>query len=111
MPGGVEPPLLTCVDYPSWTNVLILYIQIPRPRSHKCGVDGVSEDAHAWTPRIGGSFRVYDNVVGEWVLVGGGDGWDVVFVAVDDVDDFHGGFLERLLHCAAHFEDVCRKWG
>ena len=41
------------------------------------------------------------------VGVGGGNGRDVVFVAVHDADDLMCGFLERLGHGAANFDDIC----
>jgi hypothetical protein len=66
----------------------------------------VSEDAHS---RTGSRFRVHDYMVGEWILVGRRDGWDVVFVTVYDVYYFHGGLLEGFPHCAADFEDVCQS--
>jgi hypothetical protein len=66
----------------------------------------VSEDAHS---RKGGRFRVHNYMVGKWILVGGSDRGDVVFIAIYNVYNLHGGLLEGFGHCAADFEDVCQS--
>lgn len=73
-----------------------------------------SENAHARAPHvlIGGDFWVDEDLVGEGVGVGGGDGRDMVFVAVDYGDDFVRGFLEGFGHGAANLEYICLgAWG
>ena len=40
------------------------------------------------------------------VGIGGGDGRDVVFVAVHNANDLVCGFLQRLGHGAANFDDI-----
>lgn len=80
--------------------------QVPAYMAPGAGV--ASENAHPRPPYVlvGRGLGVHDNLVGEWVRVGGGDGWDVVFVAVDDGYDFVGGFLEGFGHCATDLQDV-----
>lgn len=80
------------------------------PRPHLLGLGYVSEDAHPGAPCIlvGNRFGVDDDLVGKGVRVGGGDGGNVVFVAVDYGNDLVGGFLERLGHGAADLEHICR---
>lgn len=68
---------------------------------------GVSEQANTWPPvSFGGRLRVNDDVVREWVGVGGCDRGDVVFVTVHDANDLVCGLLERLGHGTADFDDV-----
>lgn len=78
------------------------------PARASVGLGYVSEDAHSGAPGIlvGHTFRIYNDLVRERVRVGGGDGWNMVFVAVDNGYYFVGGFLEGFGHCAAHFENV-----
>jgi hypothetical protein len=69
---------------------------------------GVSEQADTRSPGVvlRDSFRVDDNLVGEGVGVGGGDGRNVVFVSVYDSDDLMRRFLEGLGHGTANFEHI-----
>jgi hypothetical protein len=70
-----------------------------------CG--SFSEQADTWSPVVlVDSFRVDNDLVRKGVGVGGGDGWDVVFVSVYDSDDLMRRFLEGLGHGTADFEDV-----
>ena len=82
---------------------------LPGPRPLWSGA--YSEDAHPRTPGIliGRRFRVDNNVVGEGVRIGRGDGWDMVFVAIDNVDDLVCSFLEGLCHGSPNLDDVYTK--
>lgn len=54
-----------------------------------------SEKADTRSPVIlHNRFRIHDNLVGEWIGIGGSNGGNVVFVTVDNGDDFVGGFFE-----------------
>lgn len=64
------------------------------------------EEADAGPPVVFSRLWVDDNLVGEGVGIGSGDGRNVVFVAVDDGDDLVRGFFQRLCHCATDLEDV-----
>jgi hypothetical protein len=67
----------------------------------------LSEKADAWPPVVlGDGFRIDDDLVREGVGIGGGDGWDVVFVSVYDGDDLMRRLLEGLGHGPANFEDI-----
>jgi hypothetical protein len=62
------------------------------------------EKSNAWPPVVfRGKLGVHDDLVGEWVCVSRGDGWNMVLVAVDNGDDFVGGLFQGLGHGAAHF--------
>jgi hypothetical protein len=63
------------------------------------------EYPHALTPAL--CLRVHDDLVGEGVRVGGGNGRDVIFVSVDDGDDFERCFLEGLFHGTADLDNIC----
>jgi len=63
-----------------------------------------SKDTHPCAPIVGS--RIHDDLVGEGVCFQGGDGWDVIFIAVDDVDYFEAGLLEGLFHGGADFDSV-----
>jgi hypothetical protein len=52
-------------------------------------------------------FRVHDDLVGERIGIGGGNGRYVVFVSIDNGDDLMRGFFERLGHGTADFQHVC----
>lgn len=68
------------------------------------------EEADAGPPVVFSRLWVDDNLVGEGVGIGSGDGRNVVFVAVDDGDDLVRGFFQRLCHCATDLEDVCQGY-
>lgn len=70
------------------------------------------EEPYARPPVVlGGRFGVDDDLVREGVGVGGGDGWNVVFVAVDDGDDLVGGLFHGLAHSATDLENICLRPG
>lgn len=74
---------------------------------YRVATSGISKQANAGSPVVfGGGLGVDDDVVREGVCVGGGDGGDVVFVAVHDADDLMRGLLQRLGHGAADLDDV-----
>jgi len=62
------------------------------------------EYPHALAPAL--CLRVHDDLVGEGVRVGGGNGRDVIFVSVDDGDDFERCFLEGLFHGTADLDNI-----
>ena len=71
------------------------------------GLGYVSENAHSRAPSlVGRRFRVDNDLVGEGVRVGSGDGWNVVLVTVDDADDLVCSLLEGFCHGAANLEDI-----
>jgi hypothetical protein len=75
---------------------------------HAPTTEGFSEKADAWSPiALSRSLGVDSNVVRERVGVRRGDRGDVIFVAINDVDDLVRSFLERLGHCTADFNDIC----
>lgn len=90
----------------SLTIYTILLRSYPAHVSSRGCVESVSEDAHPGSPRIGGGLWVYNELVWERVLIGGGDGRYVVFVLIYDIHDFEGGFLEGFGHCATDFDDI-----
>lgn len=51
--------------------------------------------------------RIQDNAVGERIRLAGGNGWDMVFITVDDVEDLERGLLEHVFHCSADFGAFC----
>ena len=65
------------------------------------------EEADAGPPVVfGGGLWVHDDLVGEGIGVGGGDGGNVVLVAVHNGDDLVGGLFDRLGHGAADLENI-----
>ncbi len=67
-----------------------------------------SEKADTRSPVIlRNRFRIHDNLVGKWIGIGGGNGGNVVFVTIDNGDDFVGSFFERFGHGTPDFEDIC----
>lgn len=65
----------------------------------------ISKHAYAVGPAIG-RLGIDQDLVGERIGVGGGDGGNVVLVAVDDIYNLEGGFVEGHFHGSADFEDV-----
>jgi hypothetical protein len=63
-----------------------------------------SEDTHALAPSL--SLGVDNDLVGERVRVSRCDGWNMVFVSIDDIDDLERGFVEGHFHRAADFDNV-----
>jgi hypothetical protein len=71
------------------------------------GWGGISEKTNTRSPVVlVDSFRVDDDLVRKGIGVGGGDGWDVVFVSIYDSDDLMRRLLERLGHGTTDFQDV-----
>ena len=58
-------------------------------------IEGFSEKADAWSPvALGRSLGIDGDVVRERICVGCRDWGDVIFVAINDVDDLVRSFLE-----------------
>lgn len=68
----------------------------------------LSEKTHPRPPYIvvASDLWVDDDPVRKGVRVGGGNGGDVVFLAVNNGDDLVGGLFERFCHGTADFGDV-----
>lgn len=66
-----------------------------------------SEYADTWSPvALSCSFWVHSDVIRERVGVRRRDWGNVIFVAINDINDLVRGFLERLGHGTADFDDV-----
>ena len=59
-----------------------------------------SEYAHSLGPTF--ELRVDDDMIWKGIRFGRGDGRNVVFVSVDDVDYLESSLLQALFHGAAH---------
>lgn len=65
------------------------------------------EEADARPPVIlGHGLGINNDLVGKRVRVGGGDGRNVVFVAVHDGNDLMRGFLQGLSHGASNLQNI-----
>jgi len=83
-----------------------VYVQFSPPCSFALKKHS-SKQADARSPvTLSRRFRVDDDVVWEWIGVGGRDGRDVVLIAVHDADNLMSGFLKRLSHRTADFDNI-----
>jgi hypothetical protein len=62
---------------------------------------GRSENTHSRAPVIGSG--IHHDLIWERICFQGSDGWDVIFIAVDDVDYLEAGLLEGLFHGGADY--------
>ena len=80
------------------------YLQCVR---HATTTESFSEETDAWSPvALSRSLRVNSDVVRERVGVRRRDRGDVIFVAINDVDDLVRSFLERLSHGSADLDNI-----
>lgn len=71
---------------------------------------GLLVNAHSGGPTGLDGFlvvRVDIDLVGEWVVLGRGDRWDVVLVSAGEGDGRHDGLVQSRFCCSADFNALC----